>query len=60
MAKESNPVPQTAAQEEERVPIGQVVFDDIFLWLMAGLLSPFLFYLVWGLWETSVIPVFSR
>lgn len=42
---------------EEPIPVGQIIFDDVFLWLMLGLLSPILLYLVWGLWETSVVPV---
>lgn len=45
-------------QEEERIPAGQILMDDVFFLLMLGLVVPTLLYLVWGLWETSVIPVF--
>ena len=37
---------------------GQIIFDDVFFLLMLGLVVPTLFYIVWGLWSTSVIPVF--
>ncbi len=50
---------QETAPQEERVPVGQIIFDDVFLLLMLGLVVPTLLYLVWGLWETSVIPVFT-
>jgi hypothetical protein len=43
---------------EERVPAGQILFDDVFFLLMLGLVVPTLFYVVWGLWSTSVIPVY--
>lgn len=45
-------------QQEERIPAGQILMDDTFFLLMLGLVVPTLLYLVWGLWETSVIPVF--
>jgi hypothetical protein len=50
--------PQPAQETEERIPVGQVIFDDVFLLLMLGLVVPTLFYLIWGLWSTAVIPVF--
>ena len=45
-------------QQEERIPAGQILMDDTFFLLMLGLVVPTLLYLVWGLWETSVVPVF--
>jgi hypothetical protein len=47
-----------ASPPEERLPIGQIIFDDVFFLLMLGLVVPTMFYIVWGLWSTSVIPVF--
>ena len=50
---------QEGAPPEERIPTGQIIFDDVFLLLMLGLVVPTLLYIVWGLWETSVIPVYT-
>lgn len=50
--------PETSA--EERVPLGQVLLDDIFLLLALGLAVPFIFYIVWGLWDLAHVPVFGR
>lgn len=58
--QESRPAPDRAAPPEERVPVGQVIFDDVFLLLMLGLVVPTVSFLIWGLWHTSVIPVFVR
>ncbi|MBM4423909.1 MAG: hypothetical protein FJ030_11015 [Chloroflexi bacterium] len=58
MADQSKSSQDQAAPPEERVPIGQVIFDDVFLLLMLGLVVPTLLYIVWGLWSTSVIPVY--
>ncbi|MDW8060602.1 MAG: hypothetical protein RMK01_11060 [Thermomicrobium sp.] len=44
----------------ERVPWPQLLFDDIFLILMAGLVVPTLFYLLWGLIDLGFIPLFGR
>ncbi|MBI3359842.1 MAG: hypothetical protein HY023_01900 [Chloroflexi bacterium] len=58
MADQPKPAQEGAAPpQKERIPIGQVIFDDIFLLLTLGLTVPTLFYIVWGLWHTSVIPV---
>lgn len=44
----------------QRVPWPQVLLDDIFLILMAGLVVPTLFYLIWGLIDLGFIPLFGR
>jgi hypothetical protein len=41
---------------EEPVPLGQRLFDNVFLLLGAGLLIMFLFYTGWGLWEITSLP----
>jgi hypothetical protein len=38
------------------VPLGQRLFDNIFLLLGAGLLVMFVLYTGWGLWEITHIP----
>jgi hypothetical protein len=40
----------------EGVPLGQRLFDNVFLLLGAGLLVMFLFYTGWGLWEITSLP----
>lgn len=39
------------------VPLGQRLFDNVFLLLAAGLLVMLLFYTGWGLWEITSLPV---
>jgi hypothetical protein len=40
----------------EPVPLGQRLFDNVFLLLGAGLLIMLLFYTGWGLWEITSLP----
>lgn len=47
-------------ERPERIPWPQVLLDDIFLLLMAGLAVPTLFYLIWGLIDLGFIPLFGR
>ena len=58
MADQPKPTQEGKAPPEEKVPIGQIIFDDVFLLLMFGLVVPTAFYLIWSLWHVSVIPVF--
>lgn len=39
------------------IPLGQRLFDNVFLLLGAGLLVMLLFYTGWGLWEILSLPV---
>lgn len=38
------------------VPLGQRLFDNIFLLLGLGLLVVFVLYTGWGLWEITSLP----
>jgi hypothetical protein len=38
------------------LPLGQRLFDNIFLLLAAGLLIMFALYTGWGLWEITHLP----
>ena len=38
------------------VPLGQRLFDNMFLLLAAGILIMLLFYTGWGLWEITTLP----
>lgn len=51
-------VQQKEPQErEERIPLGQALFDDIFLWFMLSLVISLLLYNVWGLLDLLRTPV---
>jgi hypothetical protein len=41
---------------EEPVPLGQRLFDNMFLMLAAGLLIMLVLYTGWGLWEILSLP----
>ena len=41
---------------EGPIPLGQRLFDNVFLLLGAGLLVMFLLYTGWGLWEIYSLP----
>jgi hypothetical protein len=45
-----------ASRREDAVPLGQRLFDNVFLLLGAGLLVMFLLYTGWGLWEITSLP----
>jgi hypothetical protein len=48
--------PTRTAEPEGPVPLGQRLFDNVFLLLGAGLVVMFLFYTGWGLWEILTLP----
>ena len=41
----------------DHIPLGQRLFDNVFLLLGAGLVIMFLLYTGWGLWEINSLPV---
>ena len=44
-------------KEQPRVPIGQVVFDEVFLLFLLSLVISLIIYNVWGLLELLRTPV---
>ena len=38
------------------IPLGQRLFDNIYLLLAAGLIVVFVLYTGWGLWEITSLP----
>ncbi|ACZ40590.1 hypothetical protein [Sphaerobacter thermophilus] len=44
----------------ERPPWPQVLLDDLFLLLLAGLVVPTLTYIVWGLISLANVPLFGE
>lgn len=41
---------------DEKPPLGQRLYDNVFLLLVAGLLVMVVFYTAWGLWEVLSLP----
>ncbi len=48
---------ENANQEEERIPLGQIVFDEVFLLFLLSLVISFMIYNVWGLLDLLRTPV---
>jgi F0F1-type ATP synthase membrane subunit a len=40
----------------EPVPLGQRLFDNVFLLLAAGIVVMLVLYTAWGLWEITTLP----
>ncbi len=43
--------------DKERVPFFQRMCDNTFLLLFIGVVSPTVFYLLWGVMEVATIPI---
>jgi hypothetical protein len=41
---------------EERIPLMQRLFDNIWLLLIAGIVVMFVVYTGWGMWEILTLP----
>lgn len=48
--------PADNAAPPEPIPLGQRLFDNVFLLLAAGLLIMLVLYTGWGLWEIFSLP----
>lgn len=44
-------------KEQARIPLGQVIFDELFLLFLLSLVISFVVYNVWGLMDLLRIPV---
>ncbi|MFQ5612703.1 MAG: hypothetical protein ACE5H9_11285 [Anaerolineae bacterium] len=44
-------------QEKERIPLGQIIFDEWFLLFLLSLVLSFVLYNLWGLMELLRTPV---
>ena len=48
---------KAAPAEEHKIPLGQRLFDNVFLLLAAGIVVMVVFYTAWGIWEAlSLTP----
>ncbi len=50
------PPPDPADEANERPPLGQRLFDNVFLLLALGMIIMFVVYTGWGLWEILTMP----
>ena len=48
--------PPKVSPGPEDVPLGQRLFDNVFFWLVAGLLVMGVVYTGWGLFEILTLP----
>ena len=44
------------APDEEKIPLGQVLLDDMFFLLALGLAVPLILYTIWGLFDLTMVP----
>ncbi|MBI5378525.1 MAG: hypothetical protein HZA23_00015 [Nitrospirae bacterium] len=51
---------QQGKGEEERVPMWQLFYDNIFLLLALGVAIPVVFYTLWGVMELVNLPVWPK
>lgn len=58
MDSPTDPSQESPPTEEERpIPIGQVIFDNIFLWFLLSVVIAVVLYNVWGLFDLLRVPV---
>lgn len=50
------PPPSSPPDLDERPPLGQRLFDNVFLLLAVGMLIMFVVYTGWGMWEILSMP----
>ena len=48
--------PNRDTDSDEPIPIGQNLFDNVFLLLALGLIVMFAVFTGWGLWEIYTLP----
>lgn len=50
----ADPAPDDVPSEP--IPLGQRLFDNVFLMLALGLIVMFVVFTAWGLWEIYTLP----
>ena len=50
------PPPSLPEESNERPPLGQRLFDNVFLLLALGMLIMLVVYTGWGMWEILSMP----
>lgn len=52
----SHPRPDVSPPPDERPPLMQRLFDNVFLLLALGMVVMFIVYTGWGMWELLTMP----
>lgn len=52
----SGPEPAGRAREQEQLPLGQRLYDNWLLLMVAGIAIMAVIYTGWGLWEVATMP----
>ena len=52
----AHPRPDIAAPPDERPPLLQRLFDNVFLLLVLGIVIMLIVYTGWGMWELLTMP----
>ena len=52
----AHPRPDLSLPPDERPPLGQRLFDNVFLLLALGIVIMLLVYTGWGMWELLTMP----
>lgn len=50
------PLPPSTPTDPERLPLGQRLFDNVFLLLALGMLIMLVVFTGWGTWEIFTMP----
>lgn len=48
--------PDPTPQDTEPIPLGQRLYDNVFLLLAVGLVVMFVLFTGWGMWEILTLP----
>lgn len=59
MSTDAGNQPERPAEENERPRWQQLIFDDIILLLLLGLVIPTIFYITLGLMDLASVPMFE-
>jgi hypothetical protein len=51
---------QSEEEKEEKIPIGQVIFDELFLFFMLSLVISLVIYNAWGLMDLVRVPLLGQ
>ena len=51
-----DPSPTDSPESVEKLPLGQRLFDNMYLLLALGLLVMFVIFTGWGMWEILSMP----
>ncbi len=44
-------------EQNEKIPVWQIIFDDIFLLFLLGVGVPLVIYTLWGIMDLTNVPV---